>query len=400
MAVAGPVVGKGALLGRRLHIFYTRRHAALGVADVLRLGDRESGLQNVQRLSRVAGGEPHQKLERTVGECHAAFRPKIAAETAFHVGERPPDERCDLVVGERLQAVYAESREQRRVDLEVGVLGGRPDEGHRAVLDMGQERVLLRLVETVYLIDEQQRLRAVEAEPLARFGDDRPDFGDAAHDGGDCDEASGYRLRQHTGKARLAASGRPPQEYRSEVALLEGSPEGSAFADEVLVAHDLIESPRAHPGGERLALGRRHECGLLLAGIAGDGGRSAPRGHASMLHGDRRWGARRIAAIWPRSGRRALTRPCSIVAYANAVLEPRRNPCGYDCASCRRVGRDRRRDAAPAGHRRGRRARGRRVGRLHAAAVEPALRGHVRGAVARGGRRVTVDIDAAPLEPP
>ena len=47
--------------------------------------------------------------------------------------------------------------EQRAVELEGRVLGGRADQHDRAVLDIGQEAVLLGAVEAVDLVDEQQR---------------------------------------------------------------------------------------------------------------------------------------------------------------------------------------------------------------------------------------------------
>ena len=48
----------------------------------------------------------------------------------------------------------------------------------------------------------------------------------------------------------------------------DGAAERAALADEVLLADELVERPRAHPRGERLALGRWPEQGLG-AGAAG-----------------------------------------------------------------------------------------------------------------------------------
>ena len=69
------------------------------------------------------------------------------------------DDRAQLVVGERLEAEEGRAAEQRRVDLEEGVLGRRPDEGEQAVLDGGQEGVLLALVEAVHLVEEEDGAR-------------------------------------------------------------------------------------------------------------------------------------------------------------------------------------------------------------------------------------------------
>ena len=71
---------------------------------------------------------------------------------------------------ERLQDEHLRAREQRRVDLERRVLGGGADEDEVAGLDAGQEGVLLRLVEAVDLVDEEDRAaaRAAAAPPRPR----------------------------------------------------------------------------------------------------------------------------------------------------------------------------------------------------------------------------------------
>ena len=158
-----------------------------------------------------------------------------------------------------------------------------PIERDRAVLDVGQERVLLGLVEAVDLVDEQDRLLAVEGEPLASLGDQGAHLGHAAHDRGDGHQPAPDGVGEHAGEARLAAAGRAPEEERAEVAALQGPAQRAALADQVLVADDLVERPRAHSGRQRLASGRRHERGLLFAGFAGRLGVGAARCHESML---------------------------------------------------------------------------------------------------------------------
>jgi len=65
-------------------------------------------------------------LERLTREGHAAARSEVAREAAFRVGERAPHHRGDLLVGEWLEAIDAKPGQERRVHLEVGVLGGAP----------------------------------------------------------------------------------------------------------------------------------------------------------------------------------------------------------------------------------------------------------------------------------
>ena len=66
----------------------------------------------------------------------------------------------DLRFGERLQGVDAAAGEQRGVEFEGGVLGGGADQADGAALDVGQEGVLLRLVEAMDLVDEEDGARA------------------------------------------------------------------------------------------------------------------------------------------------------------------------------------------------------------------------------------------------
>jgi hypothetical protein len=72
------------------------------------------------------------------------------------------DEHREVVVGERLERQQERARQQRRDHRERRVLGGRGDEDHPAVLDSGQQRVLLGLREAVDLVEEEDRRGAVQ----------------------------------------------------------------------------------------------------------------------------------------------------------------------------------------------------------------------------------------------
>ena len=92
MAVAGPVVGEDPLLGGGLDVLEPRADAAVGVADVLGLGQRRRALEDVERRAGVAAGERDEVLEGVVGERDAAVGPERAGQPALLVGERPADD--------------------------------------------------------------------------------------------------------------------------------------------------------------------------------------------------------------------------------------------------------------------------------------------------------------------
>ena len=71
--------------------------------------------------------------------------------------------RRQRIVVEPAQHQHLAARQERGVQLEGRVLGGGADQRHRAVLDIGQEAVLLGAIEAMDLVDEQQRALAVLA---------------------------------------------------------------------------------------------------------------------------------------------------------------------------------------------------------------------------------------------
>src|SRR5205823_4056980 len=84
-----------------------------------------------------------------------------ASTGAVPLAERLRPRSIDDVVGQRLEHVHGGARQERAVHLERRVLGRRADERQQALLDKRQERVLLRLVEAMYLVDEQDRRASV-----------------------------------------------------------------------------------------------------------------------------------------------------------------------------------------------------------------------------------------------
>ena len=124
---------------------------------------------------------------------------------------------------------------------------------------MRKQSVLLALVEAVDLVDEKQRLAPVQAQPLPGFGHHRADLRHAAHDCRNGHDLRADALGEDAGKTCLAAARRSPEQDGPEPAVIYGAPDRASFADQRLVTDDLVERPRPHARGQRLALRRRRE---------------------------------------------------------------------------------------------------------------------------------------------
>src|SRR5256884_7919304 len=117
-------------------------------------------------------------------------------------------------VVEGLEYEHPTARQQRRRQLEAGVLRGGPDQRDDAVLDPGEERVLLRPVEAVDLVAEQDRAASFVLETLLRQFDDLAHAGHPLRDRGERLEATIGVARDQARTGRLARAGRGPEEAR------------------------------------------------------------------------------------------------------------------------------------------------------------------------------------------
>src|SRR5690606_1977839 len=107
-------------------------------------------LQQGQGAAHVAVGGGGDLAQAFLG--HAQPLP---AQATLAVVQGAAQGQQDVLRRDRLQHVHAAAREQRRVQLEAGILGGGADEQDAAAFDVRQEGVLLRLVEAVHLVHEQ-----------------------------------------------------------------------------------------------------------------------------------------------------------------------------------------------------------------------------------------------------
>jgi hypothetical protein len=97
--------------------------------DACRCRGRVHLLEQIEKPPGIAVGKAGQAVAR------------IGLEGQVWAGEGagPLEELGQFVGRERLQHIHRRPRQQRRIDLEGRVLGGRADQRHQALLDVGQK---------------------------------------------------------------------------------------------------------------------------------------------------------------------------------------------------------------------------------------------------------------------
>ena len=171
----------------------------------------------------------------------------VLSQAAFLVGDRPAKQGFHVVGRKRLELEYPAAADQGAVNREEGILGGGPDQDCHALFDVGQQDVLLGLVEAVDLIDEQQRPLSRRREPVAGFAEDFPQFFHAAGHGAQLAEVAAGGPGQQAGERGLAGAGRAVEDHRTEAVGRQQPAEQFAFAQEVLLSDELVQRPRPHP---------------------------------------------------------------------------------------------------------------------------------------------------------
>src|SRR5690606_9662866 len=109
--------------------------------------------------------------------------------------------------------------------------------------------VLLRLVEAVDLIAEQDRATSRRLLPRARFLHDLADARDAFRDRAEVDERGVRPLGDDPRERRLAGPRRPPEDDAADRVLLDQFAQRLAWPEQVLLADVRVECARPHARG-------------------------------------------------------------------------------------------------------------------------------------------------------
>jgi hypothetical protein len=180
-----------------------------------------------------------------------------------------------------LELEDARAAHQGVIDREERVGCGSANEDDGAILDIGQQRVLLGFVEAVNLVDEQQRALALAFEGVACFGEHVADVFHAAGDGIELAEPGAGLTREQVGERGLSRAGRTVENHCRQAVGLDEASQQLSFAQEVLLTDELIQRARPHAAGERLGLAAVI---ALLGGEEGHGNGERGDGKQGILH--------------------------------------------------------------------------------------------------------------------
>ena len=208
------------------------------------LAVQNDDLQGRKGCTSVAVGEHGKRLQKIVRNLHL-----LIAKTLGHC-ERTAQKPQDVLLLQRLEHEDAAARQKSAVDLERRVLRRRADEDDASLFHERQKSILLRLVEAMNLVDEEDRALAVR-RVLLRLLHDRANLLDAARHGGKVDETSLRLPRNDACERRLADARRSPEDHREDLVLGDELREHLSLAHEVLLPHIVRQPFRSHACRQR-----------------------------------------------------------------------------------------------------------------------------------------------------
>ena len=208
---------------------------------------RRCALEQVKRHAGIAARDLRHRQQHLVRHLDV-----LAAEAALLIPERPAQDIDELRVRQLVEPHDAHAREQGMVDLEEGILRRRADEDEPAILDVGQQHILLALVEAVDLVDEYDCAALVVAARLIRLLDDAPQVADARRDRIELLERAVRHRGNHLRERRLARARRSVEDDGRDLVHLDHAAQEVAAPDRLLLADELVKIARAHAARERL----------------------------------------------------------------------------------------------------------------------------------------------------
>src|SRR6266699_84009 len=144
----------------------------------------------------------------------------VISKPPLFVGQCAVDQLFELLNAEQFKSKYLGGRDERAGHIEEWIVSGRANQSEASSFDVGQKNVLLRFVEMMDLIDEQDRLLAGGAEAIRRRSDDAAHLGNVALHAADSNEFGVSHLRNDVCQCGLSASRWSGEDLRRLAVLL------------------------------------------------------------------------------------------------------------------------------------------------------------------------------------
>ena len=199
-------------------------------------GGRGRHLQGVKGDAGITIGRGQQKCP---GVCFQ-LDPHLP-QPSLLIGNGPVHYSPYLFVDQASQGKDAASGEKGRYDLEGWVLCGSADEDHRAILHIGQDNVLLGLVEAMDLIYEQDGPLAMHAKAIVGLANDLPQVRHSSGNGAYLDEVGMGDSGDELGQGGLAAAWWAPKYHGGQLVGLDTLAQHSTLRHQVLLPYKLLE---------------------------------------------------------------------------------------------------------------------------------------------------------------
>jgi hypothetical protein len=167
----------------------------------------------------------------------------LAHGLAFHGALK---NRADLLVFQPWKNDDLASGKKRGVDFERRIFRRRSDQHDVARLDVGEKGVLLRTVEAVNLINEDDGSRPAKLPRPPRLFHDSFDLLDPGGHGRKWDEVRLGRFRNDARQGGLSGSRRSPEDDRGDAIRLNGVAKELSGAEKLFQSDELFERLRPH----------------------------------------------------------------------------------------------------------------------------------------------------------
>ena len=202
-------------------------------------------LQSVQALSGISITQLRKKHSGIRVNAHA--HPTQAAPS---IAKRTLNQNQQIALSQRAKFKNLRAGNQGAVDAEKWVLRRRTDEAHNAILDFGQQHILLRFVETMNFVHKENRPPAIPS-PRSCSSNNTADIRNIALHSTQALEARCRCACDDLRQCCFTCSRWAKKDQRGNAVRLDRTPQKLPRREKMLLTAILIERARAHSRSQR-----------------------------------------------------------------------------------------------------------------------------------------------------